>query len=83
MMEWQPIETLLEETEVLLYSPVDRPNFCVGSFKWISFDEEVFISTRGNRTTYETRTHREREWGNTLSYSATHWAPLPAPPEVG
>lgn len=80
-MDWQPIETCPENTRVLLYSPYYAPHHCVGAFVWRERADDVLVSEKGNRRTYETIVTRERDWLDTLNYSVTHWQPLPAPPK--
>jgi len=79
MVDWQPIETAPTGEAILCYAPYS-PNFFVGTFDWRVEQEEVLVSERGNSKTYEVVETRERDWGASDSWGATHWAPLPDPP---
>ena len=79
---WQPIETAPENTEMLCYCGEYEPHFFVARFKWESEYEDVLVSKRGNRRTYETRETKVRNWGDSESYGAEFWMPLPEAPNV-
>ena len=78
-MTWQPIETLPEGQEALLYCCYD-PYYCVGKFKWRIEEREELESDTPKRRIYRKVEDREREW-SAENWSATHWMHLPPPPE--
>ena len=83
VMEWQPIYTAPENTPILCYCEDYEPYYFVGVFMWADKKEERLVSDRGNRRTYEDVVTQEREWTNdTPSFGATHWMPLPEPPNA-
>lgn len=80
-MEWQPIETAPENTEILCYCSDFEPHIFVGSYTRRKYEEERLVSTRGTKRIYELVTIEERVWCvDTPSWGATHWMPLPDPP---
>lgn len=72
----QPIETAPENTEILCYSEYE-PHYFVARFKWESEYEDILVSESGNRRTYETRETKVRNWGDSESYGAHYWMPIP------
>lgn len=79
MMEWQPIETLQEDTLALLWCPYGDEPYEVDKFRWRVVREDELVSATETRKVYETRERHEREWTRD-GWSATHWMPLPSPP---
>jgi hypothetical protein len=82
-MEWQPIETAPENTDILCWSSYnDSDPFHVDRFRWVTeIETEVESETRnakGRRRIIQEREERKREWHR--HYGAEYWMPLPAPP---
>jgi hypothetical protein len=84
MPDWQPIETMPENTLALVFCPTNEQfPYCVDQFQWV--DErywEVVSESAGEsgarRQIQEERTSKERAWDN--SWGAEYWMPLPEPP---
>jgi hypothetical protein len=82
-MDWQPIDTLQEGVEALLFTPGDKHPIWVGSFRWVAHIEESLESesrnAKGRRKIIQEYESKEREWDGE-GWSPSHWMPLPAPP---
>ena len=84
MMEWQPIETAPENTDILTYADFDDAQpVGVSRFRWVTeiVDdvEKVINNAKGRRLIIQERTVKKREWEG-RHWEPTHWMPLPPPP---
>jgi hypothetical protein len=81
--EWQPMETCPVDTWVLLYAPwmggERDANMYVGRRRVLIEREDVLVSEKGNRRTYERRDVRKDEWDGG-GWGGDGWMPLPLPP---
>ena len=86
MSEWQPIETAPENVLILVFAPIGDGEIIIDKFRWVEYYEDTVESVShhkdGSRRRIITETKvRERDWDSGAGLHATHWLPLPAPPE--
>jgi hypothetical protein len=84
-MEWQPIETAPEKTDILTYAEWGGPSIGTSSYEWVErVREEVEHETtnaKGRRRILQEISYKEREWSG-AHWEPTHWMPLPPPPSL-
>lgn len=80
-MKWQPIETAPKGRYVLLYGlPWEQGDCPFGAGKLKTFIEEWW--ERVSDTQKELQSRAVDEWEGEFSFTPTHWAELPMPPDA-
>lgn len=80
MIEWRPIGTVPHDRMILL---ADSKHICLGKWVDTSHYEDVLVSHRGSRKTYEEVLVKDGyfdRYPDEPWVDATHWMPLPDPP---
>ena len=87
MMEWQPIETAPENTDILTYAEWAEPQkIGVSRYRFYEEIEESVesesVNAKGRRVVIQQSTKKVRRWEGD-HWEPTHWMPLPEPPKNG
>jgi hypothetical protein len=84
-MEWQPIETAPEKTDILTFAEWGSPQIGVSRYEWVEETRQSVESEshnkKGRRYVIQETEVRVREWHGEHS-EPTHWMPLPDPPTL-
>ena len=78
-MDWEPIETAPKDgTRVLIVDGDGNIDLC--GYQESFYTRQEFVRKAKDGDVYKTITEEDGYWESEITFSPTHWMPLPNPP---